>query len=573
MNSFWVERKLRCLCIFALAGILVSCGGSGGGPTRVDTGSSGPSATAQRVVSSPGPTLEVTVQNASGGTVVSSPSGIVCGTACFAAYNAGTLISLTAVPNTGYVFTGWYGACSGTSTCTVTASGAQTVSAGFDTATSAILNVSIAGQGTGSVSSVPSGISCGQYCTATYGQGTSITLAATPSTNSVFSGWSGACSGVSSCVVSMSSNQTVTANFSPLSNPPPTSTLSLTVSGPGSGSVVSVPSGINCSTSCSDSFTTSTQVTLTATASSGSVFTGWDSSACAGTDPCTVILTSDTSVGAAFNQAFPVTVAFTGSGAGSVTSLPPGISCGPVCTAYFPVGTLVGLLPSPQSGSVLTTWTGACSGNGGCSFTVSGPVTANAQFDTSRQSATPLIEITPTSLAFGNIAINTSTTQTLDIANVGNANLVVSGATIVGTGFSVPPFQTPVTIAPGSGIPYVVTFAPASSGSFTGSLTFTTTAANSFAPINLSGSAVVPIPHSVILSWMASLSNVTGYKVYRGTTSGGPYTLLTSNPITSTSYTDNTVTSGLTYFYVVTSVNGSSESGYSNEANAIIPLP
>ena len=80
--------------------------------------------------------------------------------------------------------------------------------------------------------------------------------------------------------------------------------------------------------------------------------------------------------------------------------------------------------------------------------------------------------------------------------------------------------------------------------------------------------------HVVLLSWTASISSdVVAYKVYRGTTSGGPYTLL-SSPGNVTSYTDTTVVSGQTYFYVVTSLNGSNvESAYSVQSQAIVPMP
>ena len=82
------------------------------------------------------------------------------------------------------------------------------------------------------------------------------------------------------------------------------------------------------------------------------------------------------------------------------------------------------------------------------------------------------------------------------------------------------------------------------------------------------------VAHSVSLTWTASTSsNVAGYKVYRGTTSGGPYTLL-SSPGSVTTYTDNSVQSGLTYFYVTTAVDTSNtESSYSNQAQAAIPVP
>lgn len=80
--------------------------------------------------------------------------------------------------------------------------------------------------------------------------------------------------------------------------------------------------------------------------------------------------------------------------------------------------------------------------------------------------------------------------------------------------------------------------------------------------------------HSVSLTWAASTSSgVTSYKVYRGTTSGGPYTLLSTLGV-ATSYTDNSVTSGLTYYYVVTAVDSNNnQSSNSNQAPAVIPVP
>lgn len=82
--------------------------------------------------------------------------------------------------------------------------------------------------------------------------------------------------------------------------------------------------------------------------------------------------------------------------------------------------------------------------------------------------------------------------------------------------------------------------------------------------------------HGVTLNWGASTSsNIAGYNVYRGTTSGGPYTKLnTTALITGTSYTDSSVTAGQTYYYVATTVDLSgNESGYSPQATATIPNP
>ena len=89
-----------------------------------------------------------------------------------------------------------------------------------------------------------------------------------------------------------------------------------------------------------------------------------------------------------------------------------------------------------------------------------------------------------------------------------------------------------------------------------------------------SASITVVAPHSVSLSWSPSSSlGVSSYKVYRGNVSGGPYTLLRSG-VSSTSYTDTNVQSGSTYYYVTTAVDSSAaESSYSNETQAVIPMP
>jgi uncharacterized repeat protein (TIGR03803 family) len=79
--------------------------------------------------------------------------------------------------------------------------------------------------------------------------------------------------------------------------------------------------------------------------------------------------------------------------------------------------------------------------------------------------------------------------------------------------------------------------------------------------------------HSVNLSWDASTSQqVIGYNVYRGGNAGGPYTQINSSLDPNTSYTDSTVQSGQTYYYVTTAVNSdNTQSGYSNQTEAVIP--
>ncbi|MES3032114.1 MAG: choice-of-anchor C family protein [Patescibacteria group bacterium] len=76
-----------------------------------------------------------------------------------------------------------------------------------------VLAVAKAGNGAGTVTSVPSGINCGADCSKSFDNDTAVTLTATAAAGSSFTGWSGDCSGTGSCALVMSSNESVTATF------------------------------------------------------------------------------------------------------------------------------------------------------------------------------------------------------------------------------------------------------------------------------------------------------------------------------------------------------------------------
>ena len=161
-------------------------------------------------------TLSVVKGGTGSGTVTSSPAGIDCGSVCNADYDAGASVTLTATPDTDSAFTGWSGGgCSGTGTCVVTMNIASSVTAHFDLlSTQYMLSVSKGGTGAGTVTSSPAGIDCGADCSLDYNIGASVTLTATPDTDSAFTGWSGGgCSGTGTCVVTINANTSVTATF------------------------------------------------------------------------------------------------------------------------------------------------------------------------------------------------------------------------------------------------------------------------------------------------------------------------------------------------------------------------
>jgi hypothetical protein len=153
------------------------------------------------------------------------------------------------------------------------------------------------GDGLGSVTSNPAGITCGSACSASFMSDLPVTLTAAPGVDSIFTGWTG-CDSVSGtmCTVTMSNTRSVTAIFM-------LQRFALTVSktGIGNGTVTSSPGGINCGTACASDYVIRTTVTLTASPALASIFTGW-SGGCDTVNgaTCTVIMSAAKSVTADF---------------------------------------------------------------------------------------------------------------------------------------------------------------------------------------------------------------------------------------------------------------------------------
>jgi len=186
--------------------------------------------------------------------------------------------------------------------------------------------------------------------------------------------------------------------------------------------------------------------------------------------------------------------------------------------------------------------------------------------------ATEILTFSTNSVAFGNVDTGSSSTQGVTITNTGNSNVQISKITVSGTGYTLSGASTPVTLTPTQSTTLSVIFSPTTTGSLPGSVTVTSNATGSPATITLTGTGVTATPHTVALSWTASTSTVSGYNVYRSTTSGTGYAKLNTSLVSTVSYTDSTVTNATTYFYVTTAVDGSgNESSFSNQATAAIP--
>jgi len=181
--------------------------------------------------------------------------------------------------------------------------------------------------------------------------------------------------------------------------------------------------------------------------------------------------------------------------------------------------------------------------------------------------------VSPHTMNFGDVTAGTTRSQTGTLT-AATSNVRVSTADWSGQGYSVSDITFPLTIPAGKSVSFTVAFTPQAAGSSAGSISFFSDASDFPIIQTLTGAGIQPATHSVDLSWDPSTSTVAGYNIYRGTQSGGPYARLNSALLPSTSYSDASVQSGATYFYVTTAVDSSDlESAYSNQARAMIPSP
>jgi hypothetical protein len=156
------------------------------------------------------------------------------------------------------------------------------------------LTVTLAGSGSGTVTSTPAGIDCGTDCTESYEPGTVVQLHATPASQTFFTGWSGACTGTGGCTVTMDDVRDVTATFTQ------GMTLQVEVVNVSGGSFdlsgtnqVTGPNGFTCDqtgrgrTVCSVVVPVGVPVTFTAEPDPDDPFVGWSGACTAATLQCT----------------------------------------------------------------------------------------------------------------------------------------------------------------------------------------------------------------------------------------------------------------------------------------------
>jgi len=238
-------------------------------------------------------------------------------------------------------------------------------------------------------------------------------------------------------------------------------------------------------------------------------------------------------------------------------------------------------------------------GNTGVTWTATaGTITSAGLFTAPTVTADKTVTVTATSVADSTKSASAAVTvkapvptlgvnpRTLSFsATLGGSNPAASPVSITNTGggtlnFTVATDAAWLAAGPASGtapatLQVAANIAGLSAGTYTGHVTVSAAGASgspAVITVTLTVTAAIPVSHSVSLTWNASTSSdVVGYSAYRSSVEGGPYGLVAS-AISGTAYTDLTVQSGTTYYYVVTATNSAGqESVNSNEARAVVP--
>jgi hypothetical protein len=131
--------------------------------------------------------------------------GVITPTIGVYTYTHGTVVTPAALANTGSTFMGWSGGCSGLSLCVINMTSAKSITANFGIGPSYILTITTAGLGSGLVTPTT-----GIYA---YAAGSVVTVTSSANLYSFFSGWGGDCSGLGDCVVAITVDRAVVANF------------------------------------------------------------------------------------------------------------------------------------------------------------------------------------------------------------------------------------------------------------------------------------------------------------------------------------------------------------------------
>ncbi len=392
---------------------------------------------------------------------------------CSASYALGTIVTFTETPGAGSVFTGWQDDCSGTTTtCTITvsASTGPSVLANFGNGPGTFTLTVTPGTGetgggqvssqigaAGTINCILNGSSATNTCAATVKNGSVFVLTELANGTSTFTGWSGACTGTGSCVVTMSQNRTVSPTFT---------------AGTGANPVLGITK-----THAGNFTQGQSGATYTVTVSNG-----------VGAGPTNGTVTVADTIPTGLTL-----VSMAGTGWACVTS-----SCTRsnvlVAGASYPTITVTVNVASNAPASV----TNAVSASGGGSAAVN--ATDATTITTGTGPGNGVATVTPSSFAFAGVQIGSSATQTFSLSNTGTGplgNIVISVPSVASFGsldYAITNNTCPASLAANSApCTFTVSFTPVFAAPDPGSVVITDDSSVGPTTVLLSGTGAEPI--------------------------------------------------------------------------------
>ncbi|MFZ0283933.1 MAG: choice-of-anchor D domain-containing protein [Terriglobales bacterium] len=265
------------------------------------------------------------------------------------------------------------------------------------------------------------------------------------------------------------------------------------------------------------------------------------------------------------NSTLPMTVTDGGSGSETVTLSQTGGSGYSVSGVTRPL-----ILEAGQSFTFHVTFAPKAAGTSGGNILATSPSSPTLTIPLSGTGdVAGQLTILPAEIDFGDVTVGQSASLNGQLA-ASTFSVTVSSASMSNPAFMLGGITLPVTVTPGQPIDFTVTCTPSGSGAISGTLSFTSNAANSPTVESLTASG--DLQHSVDLTWNDGDSQVAGYNVYRSTQPNPPFSKINSVLDPNATYTDNSVATGQTYYYATTAVNYvGEESSYSNVVQAVIP--
>jgi Abnormal spindle-like microcephaly-assoc'd, ASPM-SPD-2-Hydin len=189
----------------------------------------------------------------------------------------------------------------------------------------------------------------------------------------------------------------------------------------------------------------------------------------------------------------------------------------------------------------------------------------NETFALHLNATVPTLGFSTTSVAFGNVALNTPTTRTVVLSSNGTASVTVNSAALTGSGFTISGATFPVTLAPGQTATLSVKFDPTAAGAATGQLTITSNSStNGSEAIALSGTGTSASATAALTALSCTSGSIAGSR-----TDACTVTLNTAAPASGFSVSLSSNNNAVTIPASVTVAAGATSANFTATVSAV----